>query len=134
MSFTVSAFRYGTNTEVKWINPSWGEVQELIRHLDGRTHCDLFIENPEGSGQEMFISGGNQGRYVVVVQKRDQGYWYLANRGSSRKPVAVVMGGLERYEPANQVQKIRMVFRAARHFLTTATKDRRLCWVRGNRN
>lgn len=131
MPFTVSRIE-PTGTQVMWLNPTWREVQSLIRQLDGTTYCDLTIENPMDSGHEMYISGGNEGRYIVVVQKAEQGYRYLSHRGKSTKEIAVVVGGLERYHPANQVHKIRRVLKAAKHFLKSATMDRRLSWVKGN--
>jgi hypothetical protein len=127
---TVSTWRVPTGTEVSWFNPTWPEVVSLIRQLDGGEFCDLTIENPADSGHEMYISGGNEGRYIVVIQKAEKGYRYLTGTGKSTTQLAVVSGGLEKYHPSTQVHKIRIVLQAAKHFFNSATADRMLSWAK----
>jgi hypothetical protein len=109
---------------------SWDDVKRLIGWLNGSYHTEVFIGHPDMQ-RFMAISGGNAGRYVVVVQDAEKGYFTLLNPTKSEELVKINIGGLEDYYPENQSQDFDAVLRVAKTYFETGNRDAAFHWKKG---
>ena len=113
---------------------NWDTAARLIRELNGqnRTYVFLGYMGDEGVDQQLAISGGNAGRYLVVAQELGR-FFYLARRpvlAFSGELVEVMVGGLPSYYPSAIVQGLSATMDAAGHYFRTGRRGRKLSWMR----
>jgi hypothetical protein len=108
-------------------NPDWEQVEALIRSLDGHSRTDLFIGDVD-SLSYIDVSGGHNGRYVVVVQQGERGYYTLIKPSKGRREIEISTGGMGRFCPREECQTLKTTLLAARTYFETGKRDSRFAW------
>jgi hypothetical protein len=114
----------------KLLDPSWAEVKKRIEQLNGSSSTEVLIGDLDKK-QFLIISGGNEGRYLGVVQEGKKGFYTLIDPEKPEELVMVKSGGLDDYYPANRVQSLQTVLRTAKTYFETSEKDVRFQWKKG---
>jgi hypothetical protein len=117
-------------------NCTWDTAAKLIAALNGRDRTDVFMGYPgdECMDQQLVVSGGNAGRYLVLVQEPRR-YFYLARQPEPTDAaglVEVVIGGLPAFYPAALIIPLAAALAAAEHYFRTGRRARKLSWMRGD--
>ena len=116
-------------------NCTWDNAARLIYRLNGCDRSDVFLGylGEEGVDRQLSVTGGNVGRYVVVVQEPSR-YFHLCRRPVSiaaSEPVEVVVGGLPAFFPLALIHSKAAALEAAEHYFRTGRRARHLSWMRG---
>jgi Immunity protein Imm1 len=101
-------------------SPSWDRVESLIRSLDGESRTDVTLDDG-GIRCLLGVSGGNDGRYVVVVQEIDA-YYHLVDASKDENELMVMIGGVPDYHPAAVITNLDTALAAAKFYLDSGER------------
>ncbi len=107
-------------------NPTWTEVEEAIRRLNGGQFCQVDLS--EDDDYSLLISGGANGQYLVEYLTPEQNLVLCDPNRSDTKQVAIMRNGPQDF-PENIIVELPVVLQAARTFLQTGRIDEGLCWM-----
>jgi len=108
-------------------NPTWDQIRALLHSLDGHHRTPLFI----GDVDHLYyldITGGHQGRYLVVVQNGDEGYYTLVKPIKGSRELGVTTGGMALYRPRAECQTLKTALTVAKTYFQTGKRDSRFTW------
>jgi hypothetical protein len=111
-------------------DPSWAEVEEAIRRLDGAEYNDLYLDRPSQRGS--LAIGGGAGRYFVMLTldaRTEDESWLVATREAAADTTeSLVVGGQPGLYPARQVVELNAALAAATDFRLTGDPSESLRW------
>ena len=100
---TACEWTRGRMNEVVFDDPSWQDVENAIRALDGQTRNDVYLTADRLNPDTWLVVGGGNGRYIVTgAIDVDKEFPALIDAGRPDEPQeALVVGGQEGLNPAN---------------------------------
>jgi hypothetical protein len=110
-------------------NPTWEDAKLAIERLDGSSRTEVLIGDLE-SNAYLIISGGNEGRYLVVAQEKDT-HFFLVDRKKTQRLVVINAGGLQDFHPETRVQTLGTAILAAKTYYATRRREARFEWEKG---
>lgn len=111
-------------------NPTWSEIEQWIRAMDGENLSDLIIGDLP-NGNYLSISGGNGGKYHVVAQNATGPYRILIHNQPSQGNVLIVFGGSPSPRPQEESHSLATVLRVVKTYAETGQLDQALSWRLG---
>ena len=120
----------GTYDEREVRQPSWADVEDAIRALNGRDLNDLYLNL--GDPAWMGIGGGD-GKYLVSATfsrgTNDESHFVAYDRTrADQPPVDIVVGGQLSDYPAHQIVDLSRALAAARAFVESGTRSGGIEW------
>jgi hypothetical protein len=108
----------------------WGQVDQLIRRLDGGVHPNLILyASPTEDIPRMEISGGLDDRYLVSLHDSSGDQWTLLGGGDPAEWIVVEAGSQNSEVPRNWVIGLADVIEAARAFALSGQRVETLHWL-----
>jgi hypothetical protein len=101
-----------------------------VRQLDGQARTEVVLEGP---GKKLFISGGNDGRYIAFASvDNDRTLFNLLNGRDSplEEELEVVTGGQAGLFPPRQCVDLPTALKAAAYFFESGESSPELIWER----
>lgn len=107
--------------------PSPRDVEQALRHLDGREFNDLYLRT---SDTETFLAvGGGAGRYMVAISEHGARFGQLlSTRDPSDMHEQIMCGGQLTQFPRHHLVDLQTALTAAAHYLTTVQAAPALSW------
>ena len=98
-------------------SPTWQDVEEAVRALNGSERNDLYLQ-PESDDAETYLCiGGGDGRYVASGCVNNERFPTWQDPGSPAEPqVTLTVGGQPGCYPANWILDLPMALHAARSY------------------
>jgi hypothetical protein len=129
---TAPRWRGAGYTERSKDNPSWEDVEEAVRALDGDERNDVYLEGP---GEAMMVIGGGPHHYVISVDVPDDqvGVKHFSAVNPAARPdetIDVVVGGQLSDWPANLIVDLDVALSAARSYYRDGTLAASTQWER----
>src|SRR5262245_10382705 len=115
---TVCEWHGAGKTDHEIPKPSWADVEQAIRALDGSARNDLYLQPDHSDPGTYLCVGGGSGRYILTgAIDIDREFPTLVDSGRPATPQeAIVLGGQEGLYPANWVVGLEGALSAARAF------------------
>jgi hypothetical protein len=110
----------------EYSDPSWDQVETLIRRMNGASRTDVFLGDPDAQ-HYLAVSGGNDGRYIVGIQE-PEAYYLLMKPENGRRELRVVVGGLPDYLPAAEIHDMHTTLAVAQYYWQTGQREPRFDW------
>jgi hypothetical protein len=129
---TACEWTHGRMNEVVFDDPSWQDVENAIRALDGQTRNDVYLTADRLNPDTWLVVGGGNGRYIVTgAIDVDKEFPALIDAGRPDEPQeALVVGGQEGLYPANWVLTFETALSGARAFYDAGGFQDNAPWVR----
>ena len=108
-------------------NPDRSQVEAILRSLDGYHRPYLCIGDVDNL-YYLDLSGGHNGRYVVIVQQGEEGYYTLVKPAKGSREVEIITGGMARFRPSEECQTLKTTLLAAITYFETGERDPRFIW------
>jgi hypothetical protein len=129
---TVCDWTRGVRSDIVIDDPSWQDVEDAIRALDGHRRNDIYLY-PDKQNEETWLAiGGGDGRYILTGGVAvDQEFPTLTDPGKPPEPEeAIVVGGQEGLYPGNWVLTLESALRGARAFYDVGGFQNDAPWTR----
>jgi hypothetical protein len=75
------------------VNPTWAQVSEAIRDLDGKTKTMVLLSEKDGGDTHMGISGQWDGDFMVYATRDNVDFFSLVDASRSTNKVTLYVGG-----------------------------------------
>ena len=113
------------------VNPTWCQVVEAIRALDGIGRTLVCLGKP--LGPSLMVGGGNAGRYLVnyLVDLETQENFVLSDPSAQGEDAEICAGGQVGVYPVQWCVSLEMVLAACDHYLQTGNMMPQFAWVKG---
>lgn len=115
---------------------SWERARQLIESLDGKDRTEVFIGDHQTEAQRyLVVSGGNDSRFIVVVQEGRPAYYHLVHSHAvedGSMELMVRVGGLPDYYPPHQVHDLSTAVRVAEYYYKTGRRSPAFQWQLGD--
>lgn len=108
--------------------PSWQQVEDAIRSLDGSDRTGVTF-GADGEVPHMAVGGGTDEKYVAYVAHDNEVFHQLAGQSGSGKVTMVVCGQCADYD-ATECAALPAVLKAAKWFYETGDLEPSLRWIR----
>lgn len=118
------------NSGTERLNPSWEEIEQAIRQLDGdrRTLFTLGLSDPPVP--HMSIGGGGCGLYIIYATEDNLTFNTLVNPDSPPGKCTLIAGGQPGRYDRKLCVELKSALRAARTYAETGKCDSELVWQR----
>lgn len=123
------------STYLDCLAPTWAEVEQVLRRLDGYRHDDAVLEYASGTAVEasLIMGGGAEGRVVVGVQPVGADYpRHLVYPAQGDALVTQSVGGQETPLPGKFYVPLELALQAAHYFYLHRALDPTLPWAASN--
>ncbi len=108
-------------------NPSWEEVEQCVRQLDGVRRTEVLISH---RGDDVFLGvcGGASGRYYVGVRTADEENLAVVGHPDAQGEVVMLTGGQEVRYPSRFLVDLETAIRVAKHYFEQSTLTTDVAW------
>ncbi len=109
--------------------PDWEQIKEHISRMDGYSGSFIQLDSP--AGEIMWISGGNEGRYLVVYMRdvETQDSSTLVDNFLEGPPIEILSDGVAGKYPGRFGVGLPLALEAARYFHHTGRFPAHLTWA-----
>lgn len=109
-------------------NPSWDDIENAIRRLDGETCTLLILGIGDVEVPHMAIGGGEGGQYIVYTTPDNMTFHKLINPKAPPGKCLLVAGGQRGSYDRKLCVGLEEALRAARTYAETGQQDSTLVW------
>jgi hypothetical protein len=111
------------------MHPTWSQVEEAIRALDGHSRNDLYLQPRSEEAETWLAVGGGAGQYLVTGSVNSERFPTVVRESNrEEEKVLLMVGGQVGDYPRRWIIDLETALFAARHFFESGEFGGDICW------
>ncbi len=116
------------DNELRILNPSWDDIHDVVRSLDGENKTMAKAEIDEE--KYVMVGGGSNNKYIVIISLNEDESYHISNINDLTQMELLTIGGQTGEYSVGMIVSIDTALKAVRFFAKNGNIDPSINWFR----